>query len=51
LGWAIGFNFYRGDGHLQVVLTYAELMKKSQAISGRLLNLGLEPGARLVLTN
>ena len=34
---------------MQVGLTYAELMKKSRAIAGRLLNLGLEAGARVAL--
>ena len=44
-----GFNFYSSNGQLQDVLTYAELKKKSQAIAGRLLALGLEPGARVAL--
>jgi acyl-CoA synthetase (AMP-forming)/AMP-acid ligase II len=34
---------------LQDVLTYAVIKKKSQAIAGRLLSLGLEPGARVAL--
>jgi fatty-acyl-CoA synthase len=44
-----GFNFYSSNGKLQDVLTYSGLKKKSQAIAGRLLTLGLEPGARVAL--
>jgi fatty-acyl-CoA synthase len=44
-----GFNFYSSNGQLQDVLTYAVLKKKSQAIAGHLLSLGLEPGARVAL--
>jgi fatty-acyl-CoA synthase len=44
-----GFNFYNSKGQLQDVLTYAALKKKSRATAGRLLTLGLEPGARVAL--
>ena len=44
-----GFNFYRGNGQLQDVLTYTLLKKKALAVAGRLLALGLERGARVAL--
>lgn len=44
-----GLNFYSAKGDLASVLSYAELQAEAQDVARRLIGLGLERGARVVL--
>src|SRR5690606_22504598 len=46
---ATGLNFYTAKGDLASILSYAQLQAEAQDVARRLIGLGLERGARVVL--